>query len=215
MQPVLAAKWITVGWLACGLSQASRHRVRQGPPVERIPLGDQCNVVALVDRGQIQSTSNGCLQRCGSRIQLRDRPYFARRVLLIDMAQHQFGPDRASERFVRGDEAIKFDALCLEEIPEAGVRAETGRALDIALARSRLVDITRYQCCIADGRVGDVEWWRDRTRTIADRPVAVRRPIVDLIDHCLQRRRQLRAENLDLGLIRRARLSGPLGKVGT
>ena len=51
MQPVLAAKWITVGRLACGLSQASRHRIRQSPPVERIPLRDQRDVVALIDRG--------------------------------------------------------------------------------------------------------------------------------------------------------------------
>ena len=157
MQPVLAAKWITVGRLACGLSQASRHRIRQSPPVERIPLGDQRDVVALIDRGQIQAASKGCLQRCGNRIQLGDRPHFARRVLLIDMAQRQFGPDRAGERFVRGDEAIKFDALWLEEIPEAGVRGETRRALAILLARSRFADVIRYQCCIADGRVGDVE----------------------------------------------------------
>jgi hypothetical protein len=35
------------------------------------------------------------------------------------MAQRQFGPDRAGERFVRGDDAIKFDAFWLEEIPES------------------------------------------------------------------------------------------------
>ena len=52
----------------------------------------------------------------------------------------------------------------------------------------------------------------DSCRPTSRRPAAN----VDLIDHGLQRRRQLRAENLDLdlGLIGK-RLFGPLGKIGT
>src|SRR5262249_1276233 len=81
------------GLLAFGEAKATGHRSRECPPVDRIPLGDQRDVAAAAIVFDI-----------------------------VDAAQLQFVPDRAHERFVRGDHSVKRYALLLEESAEASIR---------------------------------------------------------------------------------------------
>src|SRR5260221_13930648 len=87
---------VTVILLTLVLSQTARHRVWERPPVERIPLRDECNVVLAFVGGQTQIVPGSPHQRRRNRFQPRDQWDFAGEVLLIDTAQRQFGPDRAS-----------------------------------------------------------------------------------------------------------------------
>ena len=120
--------------LAPGLSQTARHRVGKCPPVQRVPLGDEGNVVVAVG-GQTQILPDRLRQRRPNRMQLRDQRDFAGEVLfidllidlLIDTAQRQFVPDRARKRFVRGDQSVECDVFFAKEIFEASVRGETRR----------------------------------------------------------------------------------------
>lgn len=48
VQPKLVGKRIKIGFLTFASSQTSSHRIRQCPPVERVPLGDQRDVTMAV-----------------------------------------------------------------------------------------------------------------------------------------------------------------------
>ena len=115
-------------------SGAEHERQGNGSTVNRVPLGDEGNVVVAVG-SQTQILPDRLRQRRPNRMQLRDQRDFAGEVLfidllidlLIDTAQRQFVPDRARKRFVRGDQSVECDVFFAKEIFEASVRGETRR----------------------------------------------------------------------------------------
>ena len=177
MQPLLVSKWIVADWLARRLGQTSRHRVRQGPPVERVPLRDQRDMaVATHPEGVADLVYERFIARIpfGGRCDLVVAIQFAAaqaqfaadglhqvfeprvqtgdRTEPADTAQFQLLADRTGERIVGGSDAVQPDALfLLEEFARACIRDEAGPIYRIDGMQAGQQDV------VADRRLGAVE----------------------------------------------------------
>jgi hypothetical protein len=184
MQPLLVSKWIVADWLARRLGQTSRHRVRQGPPVERVPLRDQRDMaVATHPEGVADLVYERFIARIpfGGRCDLVVAIRFAAaqaqfaadglhqvleprvqtgdRTEPADTAQFQLLADRTGERIVGGSDAVQPDALfLLEEFARASIRDEAGPIYRIDGIQAGQQDV------VADRRLGAVERRGRRTR---------------------------------------------------